>query len=818
LVSADFGKLYPVLDADYLKRLHNLWFTLVVLLLNQFCFGQDQLIWKSTLEDDTRDVFKSNYDRIVKGGYQLDLQELSNGRVIALFNDLSLLTKNIQNGSDGLSFNYQSTSGSESELLIDRNEIREQLRVQFRASLESRMSTMRFRGSAEDFRKEKTTDFERILRDKKSAAYWREYSWHLDLGTIADLGGKSPYSLSFVCKKIPYARISFDSLYSAVVTGLPQLDNERCQPFDRYTYFRKYFGYSYQGLKYPRYMPTSGIRKKKNFRLFFDKASAIYLQAGIDEIVKYLNDSNLVIQKAKVFAFASVEGDSANNVRLQQERATILLESLEKANNDSIEIDIHIREDWGLFEKQLEKSPFGGKYSKTEWKELFQNDSIERRFDKFLKQQRRAELYLSLTQRLKTEEKIALAFDDFHIVSQRYSIEARSDVRSNLAQRLYTIKRYLEMQAKIGNVSAEKVCALFPPGNYEYHIIQLYETAKMLHRDQEPVCQNLGEIIAAAQLAVVNLIHTNGQSRMYTKYGLDIQSFAYEMVAEGRIDPSILCQIDYPEEATYYNLILNRLYFIDHQGLSKMRDLPCHRASIFEKEPDVLLASLSTQVASKESPEEFYYFILKNIVLAGDVRVSEYIERSDHVYQFDLLEFLYINISNWQPSEGKLFDEDVTAEIMSLFLEDLFSMKEMICPNQISSIAIQYHLKVLYHSLNFGKCTDLTHTSLMFLSDYYQEHSADLSDQLALAIAKQFMALTPLYFRNEPATEAYNVLRWKDWKEPLRGEALNYYANLVDIVAPDRDSRMEIMKNKYPAEVWNSFFSGKYSIDSARSQ
>ncbi len=60
--------------------------------------------------------------------------------------------------------------------------------------------------------------------------------------------------------------------------------------------------------------------------------------------------------------------------------------------------------------------------------------------------------------------------------------------------------------------------------------------------------------------------------------------------------------------------------------------------------------------------------------------------------------------------------------------------------------------------------------------------------------------------------EAYDVLRLKDWKEPLKGEALNYYLNLVNLVARDREGRMEILKTKYPKDVWNSFFTGKYSI------
>ncbi|MDA0194891.1 MAG: hypothetical protein O2887_07195 [Bacteroidetes bacterium] len=801
-----------------MKISFNITFILLIICINLKCLGQDQLLWRSSLENQSEDVFKDNYTRIAKGGFQLDLKELSNGKVLVRFDDLALLTQNILGGSDGMKFSYQSVSNIALDVFVGRNAIREQLRSQFQDNLEQKMSTMRFRGSSDDFKKEKTKDFEQILKGKKSVIYWRGYTWFVTLGTINDLNDTHPYNISFVCKNVPYAKLSFDSLYSDTVENLPQLNNEKCLPFDRYTYYKRYFGFSYEGLTYRPYRPTSGIARKKNFRLFFDKSSSSYHQDEINEIVKYLNDSNLVIQNAKVLAFASVEGDSIINMRLQNERAMVLIKTLEKANNDSIEINLETREDWGLFKNQLERTPFKDKYSQSDWKDLFENDSIEARFEKYLKQQRRAELFLTLTQRLTTEEKITVALGDFYRYSGQYNSKARSDVRLNIAKRLFAIKKYLEIHVILGNTTPDRICSLFPPNNNEYHIVQLYETAKAIYDGKEPVCENLDDLILAAHFSIIDLIQTQGESRLYLKQALDIQSFAYDMTSDGRLDPTILCKIDYPDNPAFYNLVLNKLYFEEHQGMSKTDNLPCDEASILDETLNNLLVSSTSLVNTPEPPGSFYYNFLKNIVLSGDERTKEYLQRSDHVYEFDLLEFLYLNISNWQAWDQKLFDEDITPEIMSLFLTDLMSMKNMICPNQLYSIAIDYHLKVLHHSLAAGEQNKLTNESLRFLSEYYQEHSDNMNDRLALAIAKQFMALTPLYFKNEPAIEAYDVLRRKDWKEPLKGEALNYYVNLVDIVAKDRDDRMEILKTKYPQDIWESFFTGKYSIYAQPSQ
>ncbi len=134
------------------------------------CFGQDQLLWKSSLENDSEDVFKDNYNRIAKGGFQLGLEEFSTGKVLVRFDDLALLASNILGGSDGLEFSYQSVSNKASAVFIGRNAIREQLRGQFQDNLAPKMSAMRFRGSSDNFKKEPAIEAYDVLRRKD----WKE--------------------------------------------------------------------------------------------------------------------------------------------------------------------------------------------------------------------------------------------------------------------------------------------------------------------------------------------------------------------------------------------------------------------------------------------------------------------------------------------------------------------------------------------------------------------------------------------------------------------------------------------------------------------
>lgn len=774
---------------------------------------KDELIWTSTLEDNSEEEYRKNYLRLAKGGYRLDLGDLSVGKVTIHFTSLPTITSSIPGAGDGLAFNYQNKNGQLRELFIQRNQIRTQLREQFEIYLDEKMSTMRIRGSADKYRKNQVKDFELVLKGKKKGVKWRDYTWPIEIGLVDDIDPAKPYTISFVCQKVPYAKLKFDSLYSDLAQSLPQLDNEACEPFDRYSYYRKYFGMSYQGFRYRPYRPRAGIPRKKNFRIYFDQASSSYQRKEVNAILKYLNDSNLVIQTAKVMAFASVEGDSAINMRLQQQRAEVLMNTLEKANNDSIEISIETREDWGLFRSQISKTPYRNRYDREDWKRLLVNDSIRSKLEKFLKQQRRAELFLTLTQRLTEEEKVTVALGDFQRYVRRYKPTAPPDRRIQQVRRIYAIKKYLEIQGERGVAEPAQACDLFPLSANEYHIVQFYETAKKVRAGKTPACQNYKDIILAAHFAVMNLIEKYGDKRLYLKEALDIQSFTYEMVGKNEVGSEILCQMIYPDEPPYYNLTLNQLYFQNHQGFEISQNLPCLGSYLDQKAiTDRFYASTSSRLSTAAEPDPQYYYVLKKIVLEDDKAIQKLVQRSDHIVQFDIFEFLYYNISNWNVFDNQFYDPEVTPEIMAKEMDRLISMKAVICPNQISTLALQFYLKVMHYSLVEEKADELTDEAIDFVSHYYQAHAAKVTDGLALAVAKQIMALTPLYYYNEPSKEAYDVLRLKDWKEPLKGEALNYYLNLVNLVAQDRDQRMKILERKYPNKVWDSFFSGKYSI------
>ena len=774
---------------------------------------RNELIWTANLNDDSEEEYRRNFTRISRAGFKLNLEALKSGEVVMSFTDLTTLTRNIPGGADGISFNYVDQNGTPSEIFINRRAIHEQLKQTLELFIDDKLSRIRLRGSPEDYRKKERKDFQQVLRGKKRGVKWRGYSWPVKLGNVQNLNPKMPYGISFICKRVPYADVNFDSLYSDLTPILPQLDNEVCEPFDRYTYYRRYFGLSYEGISYKPYRPRSGINRKKNFRLFFDKASATYDQGEIDRIIKYLNDSNLVIKTAKVLAFASVEGDSAINMRLQRDRAMVLMRTLEKANNDTIEISLNTREDWSQFESQLARTPFKDRYSKSEWKDLLENDSIEAKFEKYLKRQRRAELYLTLTQRLTEEQKIKIALYDFKRYIGKYQPQARAEVRWKQVRNIYAIKKYLDIQAARGQVDKQDVCSIFPPSINEYHIVQFYETAKIIRDGKQPVCDNLDDIIRAAHFSVLDLIKTHGENRLYLQQALDLQSFIYEMAGQGKIDNEILCELEYPDESHYYNLTLNNLFFREHQGNQIYENLSCFESYTGDVGSSGNLYASTSVSSAADRPKSSYYFVLKKIVLENSERIKQLVTRSDHILQFDLFEFLFYNISNWSVWDKELFDEEVTPEIMSQQLMRLRSMKGRICPNQVNALTLHFYLKVMHSSLVNVQADELTNDAIDFVSHYYQNNADKMDDRLALVIAKQLMALTPLYFQNEPAHEAYDVLRLKNWKEPLRGEALNYYMNLVNLVARDREDRMEALKIKFPEKVWESFFTGKYSIE-----
>lgn len=104
---------------------------------------------------------------------------------------------------------------------------------------------------------------------------------------------------------------------------------------------------SSRGLK-PPFEPRSES-SIVNFIIPFEKNKAEFKQADIEPFIKAMNEPDFIIDGLYIYAYASIEGDSVANSKLQRKRAESVVTVLQGMQNNKINPTIQTKDSWGLF-------------------------------------------------------------------------------------------------------------------------------------------------------------------------------------------------------------------------------------------------------------------------------------------------------------------------------------------------------------------------------------------------------------------------------------------------------------------------------------
>lgn len=148
----------------------------------------------------------------------------------------------------------------------------------------------------------------------------------------------------------------------------------------------------------PIFMLTEGeiiadsIRAQASHVVRFEKNVSTYEQDEFQDLLKEMGNLLPFIQHVNIEAFSSVEGDSAINQRLQQDRAEqVKAYFVELGIPDSV-ISYETAESWALFEEQIDSTEYEylSDLGQNEVKTLLRNPRLEEELDYYLSLQRRA--------------------------------------------------------------------------------------------------------------------------------------------------------------------------------------------------------------------------------------------------------------------------------------------------------------------------------------------------------------------------------------------------------------------------------------------
>jgi hypothetical protein len=86
-----------------------------------------------------------------------------------------------------------------------------------------------------------------------------------------------------------------------------------------------------------------------NFLIPFEKNKSEFKDSDIEPIITALKEPDFIVEGCYIYAYSSIEGDSAANAKLQRKRAESVLQVFQSKQTNKIHPSIETRDSWGLF-------------------------------------------------------------------------------------------------------------------------------------------------------------------------------------------------------------------------------------------------------------------------------------------------------------------------------------------------------------------------------------------------------------------------------------------------------------------------------------
>lgn len=147
------------------------------------------------------------------------------------------------------------------------------------------------------------------------------------------------------------------------------------------------------------YIPKPEITEL-SFKIPFEKNKYDYKQSDIEPFLKALNEPEFIIKNLTISAFSSIEGNEDSNKKLQEKRAESIVNSLKQMQKGTeIKAKITTDDNWDDFKKDISNTEYAHLAEKTkeEAQQYIKNNNLSDKFEYILKNERYAELKMTVT-------------------------------------------------------------------------------------------------------------------------------------------------------------------------------------------------------------------------------------------------------------------------------------------------------------------------------------------------------------------------------------------------------------------------------------
>lgn len=725
----------------------NMRYTLSLFFALMFSSGiaqiRQEFAWQAELLSQKKKAARL-FEQWQKGGYKLASRDLDNGRLVWEVTDVSSLGRLLKKKYTFTFVLYDGTT-----LFLNGKEIRTFLVERQRLVLDT------VRGNTEHWQKA----FRAALRGRgrykgPAPAVWRlgfgpfaRYSDHIEL-TITKRGKKELMAMHFWL--VP----------GSMVLALTELEDAPCVPVNRLLTFEKVAVPA--TYKPAPYKLPEGRKFSKRFTLHFAHNSARFNSAEVAAIKAFLQNDNLEIRGGFIRGMSSVEGDSARNRQLQEQRAAVLWQALAPYRQRGARLQGDYQPAYRMFRQQMRAAGITqfDSLSDSEINRLFYNPDYRQQYASYLADQRLARISIQLYKHYTPEEQVTRAYADatrqYAKIVRARSMRSRSEREQTVrkaASLILGIERALTEAVRQGRLSTEVVRQYYHTGKLQTEELTMSRFNQVMQdskRGLDPVVTDYRQIIRQAYQATLPLVTAPGFSRdnKALRRAAAVQMFAYGLIRKGVIDERLYYELTYPEELPYYNLLLNRITFANVYGIDNGRPgVPRQQ----ESGAGARLANAS------RLPDKLYYnFVKKNLLINHYTAINPAIAAKDEYYYFDLYYLLYPNVMSWQVFDDQWFDKDITIEFIDRMIDHLLTTK--ICPDNIYELALTFHLKVLQQASQATQLTPQIEKSYDFITSYYKTHSGKLTPALANRVAGQLLFMGHLFYHNENVQDAYELM------------------------------------------------------------
>lgn len=687
--------------------------------------------------DTSAKVLKHRFSNLEKLGY---IPEIKPGMVNIYLSSVDGLSDILKRRRDQVILAF-----GDERIVLKRNELRNLLMEQY---------MKRYKDKSKKYQRKRKRYFKKVLKGKKKQPRGIE-AFKLTFSVDKQAYGKKPFSIYWEkgCRR--YASVDFKLTSATHFDEFPFFKNMQCKPFDRWTHFLSAPSLGIRSFgKLPYYAPLQVNRSTENFILFFDKNSFTYKQEEVQKIEDFLITSHKNISKAEITGYASVEGDSANNIKLQESRAGILMKVLEKYADVDLPYKLMAEENWKLFEFQVKKNNLPEKTT-AEWKESLKNDSVQQALEPLLAVQRNAEVKLYLYER-KTQNEI---LDDIYKTTNRFlnkyhSLPAKSPQRATALGNILAIRDYIFKKVEKKDFPLEWLLNLDEQVNIpDYYIYSLFSEILKPKNDRSHVSV-MRQLTLKAYKAALYKFDQHSYNRFTQSDLLEIQKYIFKAILDGYFDAEMFFELPVPDEDKYIHLLLNHLEFKDRLIANNM-------LTSNDQEPTGQIISVDSR----------YYYLLKKIALNSlGGKFKSVSVRSDWLLEFDLAYFLHLNISNWQISERTLFDPEVNVEIMHKVLKKLDAVKSTICPYTVNYLKVGFYSKVIQNCRYKKVEPKLVTEAFDFIKSYYTKNFELMTSREKEGVAGQITGVNEYFYFNEPM--GFSEILLKDLHQ-VNGSAFN---------------------------------------------